>query len=161
MIPPIQFLQDVIGPTLTHLAAMEPRLDTPAARALLLGTAIQESHLSAYKQLGGGPAMSFFQIEPATFEDIFDRYLSRPDKSALRGAVRALLIPAFEPGEQLDTNQHLACAIARIRYWMVPERMPRPDDIDGLAVYWKLHYNTTGGGGSASEWALNFRKYAS
>lgn len=159
MIPPVQFLQEVIGPTLAHMAATQPDMDRPAARVLLLGTAIQESRLMAYRQHGGGSALSFFQIEPATFDDIFFRYLARPDKAALRTSVRALLIPAFDPAEQLDTNQHLACAIARIRYWMVPARLPRPGDVDGLGAYWKRYYNTAAGAGTGPEWALNYRKY--
>ena len=52
MIPPAQFLEHVIRPTLNCLAVAEPRLGTEASANLMLGTAIAESNLSALVQYG-------------------------------------------------------------------------------------------------------------
>lgn len=51
------------------------------AENLLMGTAAQESALGEYiRQLGNGPALGIFQMEPETFDDIVRNYLSyRPD----------------------------------------------------------------------------------
>ena len=80
MIPPRQFRRHGVRPVLEHLARTEPRLDSRAAEDLLLGTALMESGLREIEQRGG-PALGFFQIEPATFADVYDRYLTqrRPD----------------------------------------------------------------------------------
>ncbi|KAF0118141.1 MAG: hypothetical protein FD149_866 [Rhodospirillaceae bacterium] len=73
------FVTTVIRPTLLHLG-----LHSPAAEALLLGTAIQESRLGTYlRQTGGGPALGVYQMEPATHEDIWTNFLAyRPDLAA-------------------------------------------------------------------------------
>ena len=157
MIPPAQFLEHVIRPTLDHLAVAEPRLGGRAAEQLMLGTAISESNINALVQHGGGPALSMFQIEPATFDDIYERYLRARPKFMI--AVRELRVSALTPLEQLPANPFFACAIARMKYWMAPEALPDADDIDALGAYWKRHYNTLGGQGTASHWAYLYRKH--
>ena len=157
MIPPAQFLEHVIRPTLNCLAVAAPRLGTEASANLMLGTAVAESNLSSLVQYGGGPALSMFQIEPATFDDIYERYLrARP---GFLIAVQDLRLPALTPMEQLPANPFFACAIARMKFWMAPEPLPAADDIAALGRYWKDHYNTAGGAGKASHWASLYRQY--
>ena len=115
-------------------------------------------------QKGGGPARSFFQIEasfdyanPATFEDIYERYLRGRPRFLI--AVQDLRMPAFTPHEQLTGNQHFACAIARMKYWMATEPLPAAGDIEALGAYWKRHYNTAGGAGKARHWAKLYREH--
>ncbi len=125
--------QAIIAPVFEHLAGHVPRLDSPAARRLLLGTALVESGGREIFQRGDGPAVSLFQIEMVTFRDVWDRYLAA--RLAFRDAVDALAWPGIEPGLQLPVNQHLACATARIRYWMAPEPLPDAEacEAHGLA----------------------------
>ena len=157
MIPPAQFLEHVIWPTLNCLAVAAPRLGGRAAEQLMLGTAISESNINALVQHGGGPALSMFQIEPATFDDIYERYLrARP---GFLIAVQDLRLPALTPMEQLPANPFFACAIARFKYWPVPEPLPDADDIAALGRYWKDWYNTARGAGKASHWASLYRQY--
>ncbi len=156
MIPPEEFRRYVIRPVLGRLARCDARLGGAASEQLMLGTAIAESELNALAQRGG-PALSMFQIEPATFADIYGRYLRlRP---RLLTAVRAFMFPELAPLEQLAGNQHLACAIARVKYWMSPRPLPAPGNIDALGAYWKAHYNTSHGAGRTSRWAYLYRKY--
>ncbi len=157
MIPPAQFLEHVIRPTLYHLAVVEPRLGGRAAEQLMLGTAIAESALKALAQWGGGPALSFFQIEPTTFHDIYDRYLRARARFLI--AIQDLRVPALTPLEQLAGNPFFACGIARMKFWMAPEPLPEADDIDALGRYWKSIYNTAGGAGTASHWTYLYRKH--
>ena len=157
MIPPNQFLEHVIQPTLQHLAVVEPRLSNRASEQLLLGTALIESNLDALKQKGGGPALSVFQIEPATFDDIYERYL--PARTALFTQIQDLLIPSFTPIEQLVGNPFFACGIARMKYWMIPEPLPPAGDLEALGHYWKRYYNTAEGAGNAAYFADHYRKY--
>jgi len=157
MIPPNQFVEYVIRPTLKHLAVVEPRFDNLASEQLLLGTALMESRLDALRQRGGGPALSVFQIEPMTHDDTYNRYLRT--KPLFLGQVNDLLIPALTPLEQLAGNPFFACAIARIKYWMVPEPLPSAGDLEALGRYWKQYYNTAGGDGNAVMFADLYRKY--
>ncbi len=141
--------KSVIAPVFEHLAGHVPRLDSPAARRLLLGTALVESGGREIFQRSGGPAVSLFQIEPATFADVWERYLS--ERLVLRDAVSALAWPGIEPVVQLPVNQHLACAVARIRYWMTPAPLPEANDLAALGAYWKRHYNTSQGAGTVEK----------
>lgn len=57
----------VIRPTLEKI-----ELWSEAAENLLLGTTAQESHMGTYiKQVGKGPALGIYQMEPATHKDIW------------------------------------------------------------------------------------------
>lgn len=156
MIPPRQFLDHFIRPPLQHLAIAEPRLGNTASEQLLLGTALVESGLEAREQ-DSGPALSFFQIEPATFRDVYNRYL--PKRPELLDVVQDLRIPAFTTSEQLTSNPVFVCAIARIKYWMVPELLPAAGDFEALGLYWKRYYNTFEGAGDAAHWTYLYRKY--
>lgn len=156
MIKPTDFLQFVISPVLHHLSQTDPLLGSRSAENLLLGTALMESNLKHFRQIGGG-AVSFFQIEEATFRDIYHRYLNK--RRDLIGPIDALRMPAFGLMDQLVWNQHFACAIARLKYFMVPASLPAADNIDAMGHYWKDHYNTAQGKGTAAQWALKYRRY--
>ena len=70
-----QFTRLIIRPALKIIG-----LDFRAAEELLLGTALQESRLTYLHQLGGGPALGLFQMEPGTHDDIWTNYLwNRPE----------------------------------------------------------------------------------
>ena len=135
---PEQFRSDIIDPTLKHLD-----LYSPAASTLLLATAIVESRLIHRRQIGGGPARGLFQIERATFDDVYGRYLKR--KSWLLARVNELLTDG-DPWAQIETNDRFACAIARIRYLYDPKPLPDADDIPALAETWVRVYNAGGKG---------------
>jgi len=144
MLDPEQFRLRVIRPSLKRLG-----LHSLAAELLLLGTAITESKLSALVQKGGGPALGVYQIEPATHTDIWRNYLAyRPVVAA-----RVLTLAAGGVGrsEQLVWNLAYATAIARLVYRRRPEPMPAAGDVPGLAAYWKAHFNTAAGRGTAAK----------
>jgi hypothetical protein len=144
MLDPEQFRLRVIRPSLTRLG-----LHSPAAEVLLLGTAISESRLSALAQDGGGPALGVYQIEPATHADIWRNYLAyRPVLSA---RVLALAAGGLGRPEQLVWNLAYATAMARIVYRRRPEPIPPAGDIPALAAYWKAHFNTAAGKGTAAK----------
>ena len=157
MIRPAKFLEHIIRPTLAHLATVDPRLGSRASEQLMLGTAIAESRLNRIHQVGGGQALSFFQIEPATFDDIYNRYLRA--RLPLLIAVQDLRLPALTADEQLAGNPFFACGIARTKYWAIPHPIPEAGDLDAMGRYYKHYFNTGGGAGSASGWAFLYRKY--
>lgn len=151
MIDPVQFRELVVRPTLDSLG-----LWSPSAEALVLGTAIHESRLTYLRQNGGGPALGLYQIEPATHADLYRNYLDlRPE---FKERARRWLASWPDPHSQLATNLAYATAICRLLYHRVPALLPAAGDIDALAAYWKAHYNTPAGKGTAAEWARHFRE---
>lgn len=130
-----QFCTYVIRPTLAGL-----ELYSRAAEVLLLGTAITESRLSYIKQVGGGPAVGVYQMEPATYRDIHTNYLKF--KGELRERVRDFSGRTPHDAPVLMGNMYYATAMARIHYLRVPIGLPKWDDAVGMAHYHKIHYNT-------------------
>ena len=152
----IDFRDTIIIPTLTQI-----ELYRESAVVLLLGTAIKESGNFKYRrQLGGGPALSFYQIEPFTHDDCWTNFLHY--KSDLSHKIRSLLPTEIQqdqipPNSQLEFNDPYATAIARVKYLRVPEKLPEADNVDDMAMYWKHHYNTVKGNGRWEEWAEMYR----
>ncbi len=151
MIDPDQFRRLIIAPTLQRLS-----LWSVVAQELLLGTALQESGLAHLAQ-HGGPARGVYQIEPATHDDIWENFLHyRPD---LRMAVLALTAAWPDRETQLATNLPYETAIARLVYLRAPAPLPPSPDPELLAAYWKAHYNTPLGAGTAVQFADTYRHF--
>ena len=132
-------------------------LYSDSAVNLLMGTAAQESRLGTYiHQLGGGPALGIFQMEPDTEKDIWINYISY--RKPLEGRI-ADTTGRRGPGPWLELDLAYQIAMARIHYLRVPESLPDPDDIAALAQYWKLYYNTSLGDGSEDEFVANYNRY--
>lgn len=176
MIDPKHLLVYVIRPTLTYLAEAEPRLHSPAAEQLVLGTYLAENVIArTYLKQIGGPALSIYQIEPATAKDI----LKRVAKPILEMVELFCSLPAtpvlsydkdttgwksiFSPESylaELPGNLYLATALCRLKYWLILAPMPHAGDINGLATYWKRYYNTAGGSGKISTFVKRFEMFA-
>lgn len=152
MIDVEQFRAAVVGPALRHLG-----LWSPAAENLVVGTALAESGLTYLTQLGGGPALGPFQMEPATHADIWDNWLRyRPDL----GWTAAMLRAGWPDGAaQLRTNWLYAAAMCRLHYRRAPEPLPDADDVVGLAYYWKEHYNTRLGAGVPTKFVDAYNRH--
>ena len=147
-----QFKTYVLQPTLEQI-----KLYSLSAENLLLGTALTESgDLHYLHQLGQGPALGLYQMEPHTHDDIWDNYLAfRKD---LRREVLAYLGPVPEPKDQLITNLAYATVMARVHYLRVKEPLPAADDHRGLANYWKEHYNTKLGAGKPDAFVRHLKE---
>ncbi len=152
MLNPKDFREHIIKPTLEHLG-----MYSLAAENLLIGTAVQESGLRHLKQIGGGPALGVYQIEPETHTDLWCNYLSY--RTEMMSQVERHAIPHIDTGSQLIGNLYYATAIARIIYYRRPEPLPDADDIEGLAGYWKNHFNTVAGKGTAAAFRLNYKEH--
>jgi hypothetical protein len=143
--------------------AIRPALDTlgkggSAAEQLVLGTAIQESLLIHRQQLGGGPALGLFQMEPFTHDDCWNNFLKfRRD---LADRVKQTLEPGQEPeAETMRDNDRYAAAMCRVKYVRAPAALPGQDDITAIANYWKQHYNTPLGAGKPEEFLSKWPQY--
>ena len=132
-------LDEVIRPVIDVLGGGE------AAVQLVYWTGLAESHYNTREQYGGGPAMGYWQMEPATHDDIRDNYLSYRhelvDKLAQLANCRMIC-------DYLTTYDTYACAMCRVHYLRVPEALPPEGDLEAHASYWKRYYNTHLGAGT-------------
>lgn len=147
-----QFRRTIVRPVLEQMG-----LHSQAAGNLLIGTALHESALTYFRQIGGGPALGLYQMEPATHDDIWANFLSY--KPALAASVRWWLAGAPEKEEQLVWNLAYATAMCRIHYFRVPHPLPDASNLGAIAAYWKTHYNTAAGVGKEVDFVRTYNKH--
>ena len=142
-----QTIKDVINDVLTRLEDVGIP-NTEEARELIFETGNAETGYRHLEQMGGGPAVSFFQIEANTIKDIWDNYIIYR---------KPLVQKAYELGfieEDMTfsvmTNIAVAIFFARIYYRRKPGSIPTTTS--DRADYWKKHYNTEGGKGTVKHY---------
>ena len=147
------FRDYVIIPTLKRMGGKFFSLD---AVCLLLGTALHESRLEFLKQIGGGPALGVYQLEPATIKDLHNTFLNyRPELDAVVNS----LMSAQDKEIQAITNLSYSTALARLKYFRVSEQIPQRDNPRAMARYWKAHYNTYLGAGKVEDFENSYREH--
>ena len=122
---------------------------------LLMLTAAKESSLGYFiKQLGGGPALGIFQMEPATEKDIWNNYLKYRKK-------RQHIVERYDTANAKDLwfNIGYQIILCRFHYLRIQEPLPKHNDIHGLAAYWKKYYNTEKGKGTIQDAVDAYLRY--
>lgn len=156
----VMFYNDMIGQICSEmsLALGKTSLNTRSARTLLFMIAAHESHLVNRKQIGG-PALSLFQIEPDTLDDLYTNWLAH--RSAWQTVldsyrmVGTTMLPRLEALESVDA--YGVCA-ARMQLWRAVEKIPGADDYLALADYAKRHWNTEAGKASPEKYLTDFNR---
>lgn len=144
---PSAFVTMLIRPALAILG-----LEGPASEQLLLGTALQESGLQNIQQRGG-PALGFFQMEPATHDSLHANFLAY--KPLLLVKVVSFLPKGEVPrAADLILFPKYACAMARVKYLDCPGSIPTP--LEDQAAYYKQWYNTPGGAATEQGYLNNW-----
>ena len=123
---------------------------------LVLRTGAAESYFEYIRQLGNGPARSFFQVEPATARYLINKYIEyRPNvRKELEELCLCDLSKIDDKSEdeqlrfQLMSNIALSIALCRIRYRLDRKAIPPKHDLRAQAEYWKRVYNTYLGAGT-------------
>jgi len=139
----IRDLRDcVVLPTLTHLG---PKYATTAAIQLVTATGLHESNLTYLRQLHRGPAKGVWQMEPATFSDLYTNYLNYPRNSDLAARVEETASRFPKGASQMEGNLYYACAMCRVLYYRRPEPLPPADDAEAMGAFYKAHFNTSKG----------------
>lgn len=160
MISPTGLDLGIICPMLRHLAFYDRRLYSDDARAMMLRVAAAESDLLWLEQRGGGPARSWWQIEPATAHDLLVRMpvaLFAAGSPFIDDLNETLTLD--EIGDRLARNPYAAAVMARIYWWMRdPEPMPPWRDLDAAAERWKTVYNTPRGAGTVEGFVERARR---
>lgn len=141
-----KLIRNVLAPT---------KLYSESAEELLMLTAAAESLCGEYIYQIGGPARGIFQMEPATERDIWTSYLKyRPKLMAEVNRHKT------RDGNDLVHNLAYQIMMARIHYLRVPKKLPKPDDTEGMARYWKKYYNTSEGKGNKKEAINKYKEFA-
>jgi len=142
----------------------EVELYSKSAEELLMLTAAVESNLGEYIEQVKGPALGIFQMEPATHNDIMDRWLEYAPKKVRDNVAKFLdkymgNISSDEDEDVMQYNLKYAILLARLRYYLVPHALPPHDDIEALAAYWKQYYNTKYGKGTVAKAVEKYNRY--
>jgi hypothetical protein len=139
-----QFHDFVVRPALRHAG-----LDEPARVRLVTGTALVESGLRYIDQIapGPGPAYGPFQMERATHNDLWQRFLAAPRHLDLASKIKDLSVGAIDPVAQMHGNHYYAAAMCAVHYLRAPGALPAADDLPAMARMWKVYYNTRLGAG--------------
>lgn len=158
MINTDQLREYVIRPVLERMGVY-----SKAGENLLVLTAAAESRGGFYiHQLGNGPAVSIYQIEPATHDWLWLDYLRRDDKAGIHAGVAAFEIPGLYDDHnawEMAGNLYYATGMCRTKYLTIPEALPDASDDYALAEYWKAYYNTYLGAGEVDEAVRLYREY--
>ena len=113
---------------------------------LVYKTGNAETGYRHLKQMGGGPAIGFWQVEPATLIDIMDNYVKfRPE---LEKRLKNLGFSSRGMETRVMGNIALQAAFCRLKYKRDKYALPKSNDLRGQAEYWKRVYNTHLGKGT-------------
>lgn len=129
----------IIKPTLLDLV-----MYSEDAEELLMFTCAVESNGGEYLKQIKGPALGIYQMEPETYNDIWENYIKR------KTYVSLILLSNFDssrmpPEDRLVYDLRFATAMARLHYARIPEKLPSKDDVVGMWEYYKKYYNTVNG----------------
>jgi hypothetical protein len=121
------------------LSLLNPKLDTPAARAMLIAIALQETGLRARRQMleardhwwesKPGPANGLWQFErDGGVRGVMVRHAAA--SAIVLPVIDALLYPRdpYAVHEALIHNDILACLVARALLWSLPAPLPARDN---------------------------------
>ena len=113
---------------------------------LVYKTGNAETGYRHLKQMGNGPALGFWQVEPATLIDIMDNYVKfRPE---LEKRLKNLGFSSEDMETRVMSNIALQAAFCRLKYKRDKYALPKSNDLKGQAEYWKRVYNTHLGKGT-------------
>ena len=85
-------------------------------------------------QVGGGPALGLFQIEPETHDSIWGNSDTIRQRAAKHGIVRDL--------SQLENNDRYSIFVAR--HYLAMDANPLPKGLEAMSAYCKSYWNRTG-----------------
>src|SRR5688572_16355114 len=116
----------VVRPALKSLGGS---MASESAERLVLYTAAVESKFRNIQQIGGGPAVGLWQVEPFTFRDLRDRVVpKRPQWAAAVAATASGASLGKPEPEECRWNLRLAAMFCRIKY--ATDKHPLPDAHD-------------------------------
>lgn len=160
-----KILEEDVRPTLTYLGL-------GGLERLVMGTGAQESGFKFLHQLGGGPALSWWQIEPATEKDVNENYVGYHKDLIVKLQALLCSVPSLKTSP-LEWNPKYACAICAFCYARHGAALGEPilslwptsmgtygestyEEIEKMAKTYKKWYNTANGKATEAEFIKNY-----
>ena len=137
----IKDIKDIIDWTLKYLD-----MYSEDAADLVFKTGMAETGYKAIKQYGGGPALGFWQVEPATINDTMENYVKY--RSKLEKLLISLGYDETHSEMRVMSNIALQVAFCRLKYKRDKYALPKANDLKAQAEYWKRVYNSHLGKGT-------------
>ena len=126
-----------------HKVLTDLNMHSEEACDLVYRTGMAESGYRALAQMGG-PAISYFQLEPDTINDVIENYLYY--RQPLMDKLVKMGLDESNPNWSVMTNIAVAIAMCRLKYRRDSE--PIPKNLKQQAQYWKRVYNSELGKGT-------------
>ena len=150
-----QLRELIIKPTLIDLVMF-----TEEAMELLVFTCATESLGGTYLKQVKGPALGIYQMEPETYNDIWQNYIKNKPSLSL------ILLSNFDAGrmpseDRLIYDIRFATAMARIHYERVAEKLPLASDKEAIFAYYKKYYNSNLGAADKVSALLKYQTFIS
>lgn len=150
MINSTQLRELIIRPTLIDLI-----MYSEDAEELMLFTCAIETNGGSYVKQVNGPALGIYQMEPKTYNDLWQNYLNKKVETLL------ILTTNFDcmrmpPEDRLIYDLRYATAMTRLFYSRIQEKIPNRKDLPALWSFYKRYYNTVEG---SSERSKSVQKY--
>ncbi|MFT8786917.1 hypothetical protein, partial [Gluconobacter oxydans] len=117
-------------------------LDDPAHLNIVTGIGLVESGYVWLEQLNSGPAKGFWQMEPATHDDIWKNSLPAPSRSRVASGLNRLLYGQPHAADLMISLPLYGAAMCATKILLAPEPIPAADDAAGQAQYHKRWYNS-------------------
>lgn len=148
-----QFRELIVKSTLNDL-----NMYSHDAEELLIFTCAVESLGGTYLRQVSGPALGIYQMEPNTYNDIWQNYIKF--NLSICMILNHNFNVSFQPSAgRLIYDLRFSTAMTRLFYHRIPESLPAANDIDAIWIYYKKYYNTPEGAaekGAAIKWYQNF-----
>ena len=159
---PQQLHDFIIKPTLQYMSGS---YYSKESAFLLLATAAIESNCGEYIKQINGPALGIWQMEPDTDNDIWAN-CDALDNDVFISFIGDLCLSKDSRNgfDALFESPKYACAMARLKYSMDPNPLPKltgDNNTDSRAFYdyYKLVYNTELGASTFDKWAVALKKH--
>jgi len=131
-----QFRDYIVKPALRSLI-----LYSENAEELLVFTCAVETLGGTYLKRITGPALGIYQMEPNTYNDIWQNYINRKLELKLK-LLYHFDAPKMPDEDRLIYDLRFATAMARIHYLRVSAELPPSDNPQLIWRYYKKYYNT-------------------
>lgn len=128
------------------------------AEELLIFTCATESNGGTYIHQVKGPALGIYQMEPATYNDIWVNYINYKNDLKLQ-LLHKFDAPRIPEEDRMVYDLRYATAMARIFYMRVKEELPKANDVDAIWNYYKKYYNTVLGKAEKEESIAKYKKF--
>ena len=125
---------------------------------LIIGTFAHESRFGDYIEQIKGPALGFWEMEPATYNDLQNYLVKLPETMCRIVNVCQITIPHKE---LMVYNIRFACCMSIVKYMEagIFTRKYNMDSLNNLAIIYKTLYNSSLGKGTEQEFIDNYKTF--